>query len=439
MPPARTGVAAYSAEIVAALRHEHDIDVFVDGTAATVSEIAGAQRSAHDFLWLNQLKPYDLTVYQLGNSSLHDYVWPYLFRFPGLVVLHDSQLHHARAATLLFRGRADEYRAEFAANHPAASIDMAELAVAGFSNHLYYSWPFTRLVAVASRLTAVHSPLLAASLRDDTPGARIEAMPLAHGERMDPDEAARASARVRQRHGIDADDVVFGLFGGLTPDKRVPQVLSAFAALLPYVPTARLVLAGEPASYYDLRADIARLDLGDRVVVTGFIDDDRTFTEYVAGCDVSINLRWPTAREVSGPWLRALAAGRPTIIMDLAHTAHVPALDPRTWTVPQTPDREAVAVSIDVLDEAHSLRLAMRRLATDGELRERLGRAASAYWEREHSIPRLVSAYRHVLALAQQTSIPSAQLPSHLRSDGSERLKELLEPFALDADPWSKI
>ena len=26
-------------------------------------------------------------------------------------------------------------------------------------------------------------------------------------------------------------------------------------------------------------------------------------------CDVSLNLRWPTAREMSGPWLRALAAG----------------------------------------------------------------------------------------------------------------------------------
>ena len=44
--------------------------------------------------------PYDLIVYQLGNDSCHDYMWPYLVRHPGLVVLHDGQTHQARARTL---------------------------------------------------------------------------------------------------------------------------------------------------------------------------------------------------------------------------------------------------------------------------------------------------------------------------------------------------
>ena len=45
---------------------------------------------------------------------------------------------------------------------------------------------------------------------------------------------------------------------------------------------------------------------------------------HLAACDVSLNLRWPTAREVSGPWLRALAAGTP----DVAIVAVVPMPDP---------------------------------------------------------------------------------------------------------------
>ena len=61
---------------------------------------------------------YDLVVYQLGNSSVHDFTWPYLFRWPGLVVMHDTSLHHARAQALLGRLRLDAYRAEFAWNHP---------------------------------------------------------------------------------------------------------------------------------------------------------------------------------------------------------------------------------------------------------------------------------------------------------------------------------
>jgi hypothetical protein len=43
------------------------------------------------------LGQYDLCVYQTGNSRTHEFIWPYLFRWPGLVVLHDARLHHARA------------------------------------------------------------------------------------------------------------------------------------------------------------------------------------------------------------------------------------------------------------------------------------------------------------------------------------------------------
>src|SRR5688500_9873399 len=134
MPPVRSGIATNSAELVAALAGRYVIDVFVDAPAR------GA-RSAHDFVWLHRRRPYDLTVYQVGNSSHHNFLWPYLFRFPGLVVLHDVHLHHARAALLLTEGRTEQYRAEFTANHPGTNADLAEVAVAGFDSHLYYMWP----------------------------------------------------------------------------------------------------------------------------------------------------------------------------------------------------------------------------------------------------------------------------------------------------------
>ena len=133
MPPSRTGVAAFSAEMVASLAADHSIDVFVDESIAPRQTSGASTRSAHDFLWLNHLDPYDLTVYQLGNSGAHDYQWPYVFRFPGLVVLHDARLHHARAASLLLRGRTNDYRAEFAASERDTSADMAELMLGPFA------------------------------------------------------------------------------------------------------------------------------------------------------------------------------------------------------------------------------------------------------------------------------------------------------------------
>ena len=140
--------------------------------------------------------------------------------------------------------------------------------------------------------------------------------------------------------------------------------------------------------------------------------------------DVSLNLRWPTARETSGPWVRALAAARPTVVTDLAHQTHVPALNPRTWELHAPAPRErqrvegaadAVTVAIDLDDEEHSLRAAMHRLATDRALRERLGREARRYWEAEHTVDRMVADYERLIARAAAQPARHPALPPALR------------------------
>lgn len=429
MPPVRSGVSTVSAELVAALRASHEIDVFVHGSSPALP--AGTQ-SAHDFVWLNRQAPYDLTIYQLGNSSAHDYLWPYLFRYPGLAVFHDLHLHHARAAALLRSRRADEYRAEFAANHPAANPDVSELAVAGFDSPLYYRWPMTRLVAQRSRLSAVHSEGLAAMLRAEAPGVAVETIRLGHGNAiLDP----TARERVRARYGIPADVVLFGCFGGLSPEKRVPQILSAFAATRAHQRGARLLLAGAVPEHYDLQADIRRWGIGESTIVTGYLESDAELDAHIAGCDVALNLRWPTAREISGPWLRCLAAGVPTVITQLAHLTEVPSLDPRTWRLSSSVDGSnlenpsPVCVAVDLLDEDHSLRLTLRRLLRDAALRAALGCAGRVWWEARHSPDATIEDYRRVIALASEQPLPDVPLPAHLIDDGTRTLDRLLAPF----------
>lgn len=430
MPPVRSGVAVCSAELVPALRARHEIDVFVGQPAAD-----GQTFSAHDFLWHHRQRPYDLNVYQLGNSSHHDYLWPYLFRFPGLTVLHDAHLHHARAASLLLHGRSADYRAEFAANHPDADAQAAELAIAGFDSYLYYMWPMVRGVVDVSRLTAVHSRALVNQLESDL-DAPIEHLRLSHGTPVDESREQAARSRIRTRYGLPPDAIVFGCFGGLTPDKRVRQILEAFAATLPYACGARLVLAGAPGPHDDFAADVGRLGLEDKVVIAGYLDTDDEVTDCLAAVDVTLNLRWPTAREMSGPWLRALAAGKPTIVIDLLQLVDVPSLDPRTWTS-RGGDRPPVTVAIDILDEDHSLRLAMRRLARDAPLRRALGQAAREHWGREHSRDAMLADYERLMQLAQSKPAPRRRMLPHLVNDGTRLLEGLLAPFGVSS-PFSQ-
>ena len=429
MPPVTTGIAKVSADLVGALSGEHEIDVFVDD--CSLGHGIRAWRSAHDFVPRHRHQPYDLIIYQLGNSSAHDFEWPYLFRYPGLVVLHDAHLHHARAACLLRTKRADDYRAEFAANHPEADRNLAELAAAGFDSHIHYSWPMTRLVAETSRVTAVHSPAAADCVRATAPGARIEVIRLGHGELVNAEQTAVLRAETRRRYGIPPDAIVFGCFGGLSPDKRLPQVLAAFAATRDYAPQAHLLLAGSVASHFDLRHEIGQRGLEPHCTVTGYVEDDQRLTACIAACDATLNLRWPTAREVSGPWLRCLAAAKPTVTIDLAHMTHVPSIDPRTWRAPRGQEAVPCTIAIDIVDEDHSLRLAMRRLALDAPLRETLGRAAQSYWTAHHTLSAMAADYRRVIALARSVAPAPFTLPAHLANTGASTLRRVMQEIGL--------
>jgi glycosyltransferase involved in cell wall biosynthesis len=424
-PPDRSGVAGRSAELVLRLTGRgHGIDVFVDDrrvpvrrTASPDPPAAGSRRvlGAHDFVWREARGQYDQVVYQIGNSSLHEFIWPYLYRWPGLAVLHEARLHHARGRALLARKREDDYRAEFRWNHPDVQPDAAELAVKGFGGAYYYQWPMTRTVVESARLVATHSRGAFAELTEAWPDRPIEYIALGEGRRDRQVDRRRVRADLR----IPDSALVFGVFGAITAERRIDAILGAFAAIRAHAPDAKVLLAGAPDPVLDVPGIARGLGVADALILHGALGDD-AFDEAIAAVDVSLNLRWPTALEVSGPWLRALAAARPTVIVDLAHLAHVPTLDPRTWRPPAPAGPhppEPVAVAIDILDEDHSLRLALRRLATDPALRAALGAAGRRFWEAEHTVERMVADYERALIRAVSLPPPAVVLPAHLRPD----------------------
>ena len=434
LPPERSGISAYSAEVLPALAGQFAFDVYTESPPAF--RPAGVEAfSAHDFIWKHQRHPYDLAVYQLGNATCHDYMWPYVFRYRGLVVLHDGQLHFARARLLLQQKRYSDYRAEFKFNHPEARPGLADLGISGLLGSLHYFWPMLRAVVEVSRGVAVHSAGLAAELNAEFPDAWIERIRMGVPETT----PAPESQIIRMRHAIPHDAVLFAAFGRITPEKRISQALRALAALGESVPPIHLLLVGEPASYYDAMAEAKKLGVEKRVTPTGFVTDAE-LAAYIACADVCLCMRWPTARETSASWLRCLAGGKPTVVTELSHTDDVPALVTRgTWT-PSTETAPPVCVSIDILDEDNSLGIAMHRLAADAALRARLGGHARAYWQDHHTVACMSDDYARVLAsVPQRQAARPPDLPAHLRSTGAERTLELLEALECGRDPFEGI
>jgi hypothetical protein len=446
-------VARYNADLLPRLVPDYPIDVFVEGRPGP-SEVAGLDRpvlSAHDFVWRHLQHPYDLVVYQLGNAPCHDYMWAYLVRYPGCVVLHDGQLHHARARSLLAQRRAEDYREEFLFDHPGVNTNLPEIGIAGRLGSLTYLFPMRRVVVDAARLIVVHNEWLADEIRHEQPD-----VPVCVVEMGVPAAAIRpgASERIRTRHGIAPDRIVFLALGRATPEKRISQALRAFRSILDAAPQAHLLICGEAAGYYSPLAEAETLGIAERITLSGFVPDQEV-DDYLAAADVCLCLRWPAARETSAAWLRCLAAARATIITDLPHTADIPALDPRTWAPYYVPpvslessalsmSYEAASVSIDILDEDHSLGLAMRRLAADANLRAALGGEAHALWARRFTLDRMVEGYRAALDAARLAPAPSPasrrdRPPGHFLTDGTEHAARLLRELGLPESRVSAI
>jgi len=440
-PPSRSGIAQYNWELLPFLARHHQIDLFVDVRPEDSSTPDDGIRlfNAYDFIWRERERAYDLVVYQLGNAPCHDFMWAYLTRYPGLVVLHDGQLHHARGRMLLqqWKPRQDDYREEFWFNHPLAKKDIAELGAVGLLGSLTYFWPMLRVVVETSRHLLVHNEWLAGDVRDSYPGVSVSVV-----EMGVPRSTPRADARqlIRTRHRIPDDAVVFTALGKITPEKRVREAVQAIAEIVEHVPRVHLLLAGEAVDYYDMAPEASRAGLERHVTIAGYVDDAE-IDDYLAASDVCLCMRWPTSRETSASWLRCLAAGKPTVFTDLVHTADVPALDPRSWSI--FTGGAPVGVSIDILDEHHSLKLAIRRLASDEKLRSALGANARRLWTERFQVERMARGYQEVIDLVLQAG-PEAdgptELPRHLRTDGTEHAASLVreitgsEYYLRDAD-----
>ena len=373
LSPARTGIAAYTTEILPLLAREHTIEAF-------------DEHRAHEFAWRARRTPYDLVVYQLGNAPCHDYQWGYLAAYPGLVVLHDARLHHARARQLLAARRADDYRREFRFDHPGVHPDAAEYAVGAMGGPVQYLWPMRRVALTAARRVAVHNTIVADDLR----------------------------ARVRAALGIGESAIVFAAFGKMTAEKRIGPIVGAFAALVDQGIDAHLLLVGECDA---LQREVG--DVGGRVHATGYVAD-ADIAAHLLASDVCLCLRWPTALETSASWLRCLAAARATIVSDLAHTADVPL---------------SVAPRVDLLDEDRSLAAAMRTLATNPSTRAAYARAGHEWWALHHTMDAMADDYRRTIAKTVETPAQAAgDLPLHFMEDHGERARAIVGRFGVSAD-----
>ena len=355
LPPERSGIADYSTLLLPALRERVEIVVADKGKHAPAADVA---------------------LYHVGNDpDAHGWIVDALRKRPGVVVLHEYVLHHLVAGITIGRG---DGRGYLDAMERELGVAGRLLGLGVLDNLLPLLWetqperfPLAGTILDDARGLIVHSDFVAREARAAGYRGRIWRIPHPAWPMHDVAPATDVSG-----------DPLIGCFGFLNMNKRIPELLQAFASLRETRPGARLLLAGAAGERFDLSRRLERLGLRDGITRLDYVPEERMWS-LMAACDVLVNLRFPTMGETSGSVIRGLSLGKAIVVSDVGWFSEIPC-----------------EVVLKVLVDDYEVPMLEAALGFAADHAAELGANARAYVEREHDLSHVADAYAAALESA---------------------------------------
>jgi len=367
LPPSPSGVADFAVDLLRGMRKRTEVKVFVEDLR---SRLALPGWPIYHF----SKNKCEQNLYQLGNNKLHRFVYDQALLRPGVIVLHDALLQHMslneswsaweREFVFTYGERGREIAANLRGGIPAA-------------HEGFFRYPLVKRVVEASRRTIVTNDGGKARVLREAPDADVRVIPLPFVRRGR--EVWRKEARAEL--DIAPDAFVLGCLGYMRESRLLPVVLRAFEEWRRSVPHAEMVLVGEfntPEQESFLGGRLRSL----KVRRPGHVSDAE-FEMWGVACDVVVNLRYPSAGEMSGVAVRMMGLGVPVILTDNAENAAFP--DDACLKLPHDEREEALLIEY------------LLALAGNPELGQAIGENARDYIRREHDLDRIVDAYLEAL------------------------------------------
>jgi glycosyltransferase involved in cell wall biosynthesis len=414
LPPARSGIADYSAELLPELARHYAIDVVAPQHEFTDPwTIANcALRSVEWFV--AHANQYERVLYHFGNSHFHQHMFALLERVPGVVVLHDFFLSGAVAHMDLTAYQSGIWAASLYQSHGYAAV--VQRFHAPDPATVVWTYPCNLDVVRGALGTIVHS-VNSRRLTEQWYGAPDSAgmHVIPHLRVPAPDFDRSAS---RQALGIGQNDTLICSFGLLGPTKLNARLLDAWlASSLAADPRCVLVFVGEN-EHGDYGADLAaviRQRGAGRVRITGWADM-AVFRQYLAAADGAVQLRTHSRGETSGTVLDCMNYGLATIVNANGSNADLP--------------DDGVLKLDDQFDDAQ-LVAALERLAREVSWREQLGARAKQIVKYAHAPRACADQYAHTIEAAYQRT-------PHLAPNLTRAMAQI-EPGPVDAGEWAAL
>lgn len=392
LPPDRSGIADYAADLVPALAERYDITLISRGHSE-FRDGRGTIFKVRSPDWLRENRDrFDRVVYQFGNSPFHDYMIALSRELPGPVVLHDFFLGALLAWLELTEIQRGAWTDALYESHGYAAVRTRfrdiDAARTLYPANLAILRDVATVVVHSEHARALGARWLGAeAVRRWRVVPQLKAMPKL---------ASRAAARRKLR--IPDDAFLVCSFGAMDGTKLNHRLVEAFArSRLSASPTSRLVFVGEEqgGTYGEaVRRQIEAEHCSAAIRITGWTDP-AAFEAYLAASDLAVQLRTNSRGETSRAILECMAAGLATIINAHGSAAEIPA-------------EAAVVLEDDFADR--DLTAALDRLFEDAPARQMLGQAAHRRIAEAHGPAACATGYAEAIESVRgrrQASLPA--------------------------------
>lgn len=387
LPPERSGISDYSAELLPELARHYDIDVIIAQDSISDPWIK-ANCSVRNVEWFKaHANHYDRVLYHLGNSPFHQHMFDLLDKVPGLVVLHDFFLGHVTEYIGAVSKNGNVWPATLYEEYGYSALkerfkgDVASIA-----------WKYPANLRVLQKALGIivhseNSKRLAALWHGEHSADDWAVIPLMRTPALVTDRAAS-----RNLLTIEHDAFVVCSFGLLGPNKNNHRLLDSWlASALAKNDKCVLMFVGEnDGGEYgaQLLEKIANNNFQVRIHITGWTDTI-TYQHYLAAADVGVQLRTLSRGETSAAVLDCMNYGLATIVNANGSMADLP--DDAVWKLP---------------DEFEDVQLitALETLWQETTQRQQLGKNARNIVSMQHAPRNCADRYVNAIERAHRTA-----------------------------------
>lgn len=315
LPPEKSGISDYSAELLMELSIYYEIDVIINQTNGINDSYINSNFAIRNCTWFrNNSDKYQRVLYHFGNSDFHSHMFDLLDDIPGVTVLHDFYLSGIVA------------HMDVVTNEKPGFWDRELLQSAGWkavkSRYLtndtadvVFEYPCNLSVLQNSLGIIAHSDYakkLALSFYGEQYLKYWSTIPLLKKPVTDLNKIA-----ARQKLGFDSDSLVISSFGLLGRAKLNDKLLSAWlSSPLANKSDCYLVFVGQNESGIygrDLLQKIKSAKSKNKVKITGWVSAEE-YKSWLTASDIGVQLRMTSRGETSAAVLDCMNYGLATIV-----------------------------------------------------------------------------------------------------------------------------